>query len=76
MTEHGHVQRGGSPSAFDRVLATRLGVAAADLAVARASDVMVALRSMEIEAVPLAAAVETIKGVPDGLYDTAATFFG
>ena len=76
VTVLGHVQRGGSPSAFDRVLATRLGVAAADLAVAGASDVMVALRSMEIEAVPLAAAVETVKGVPVGLYDTAATFFG
>jgi 6-phosphofructokinase 1 len=76
VTVLGHVQRGGSPTAFDRVLATRLGVAAADLAVDGASDVMVALRSMEIEPVPLSEAAASIKGVPDDLYDTAATFFG
>jgi 6-phosphofructokinase 1 len=76
VTVLGHVQRGGSPTAFDRVLATRLGVAAADLAVAGASDVMVALRSMEIGPVPLSEAAASIKGVPDDLYDTAATFFG
>jgi 6-phosphofructokinase 1 len=76
VTVLGHVQRGGSPTAFDRVLATRLGVAAADLAVAGASDVMVALRSMEIEPVPLSEATASIKGVPDDLYNTAATFFG
>jgi len=76
VTVLGHIQRGGSPTAFDRVLGTRLGVAAADLAVAGESNVMVALRSMEVEPVPLSLAVESIRGVPDELYSTAATFFG
>jgi 6-phosphofructokinase 1 len=72
----GHVQRGGTPSAFDRVLATRLGVAAADLAVEGESGVMVALRSVSIESVPLSEAVDSVRGVPERLFDTAATFFG
>ncbi|MEA3503366.1 MAG: ATP-dependent 6-phosphofructokinase [Actinomycetota bacterium] len=72
----GHVQRGGTPSAFDRVLATRLGVGAADLAVDGESGVMVALRSMNIESVPLSEAVDTIRGVPERLFKTASSFFG
>ncbi|MEN8233537.1 MAG: ATP-dependent 6-phosphofructokinase [Actinomycetota bacterium] len=72
----GHVQRGGTPSAFDRVLATRLGVGAADLALDGASGVMVALRSMNIEAVPLSEAVDSIRGVPEDLFSTAKAFFG
>ena len=76
VTVLGHVQRGGTPTAFDRVLATRLGVAAADLAVAGESGVMVALRGSEIEAVSLEEACATVRGVPESLYDVAATFFG
>ena len=72
----GHVQRGGTPSAFDRVLATRLGVAAADFAVEGQSGVMAALRSESIVAVPLSEAVDSIRGVPDELYETAQSFFG
>jgi len=72
----GHVQRGGTPSAFDRVLATRLGVAAADRAIDGESGVMVALRSMKIESVPLSEAVDSIRGVPEELFRTASTFFG
>ncbi len=72
----GHVQRGGTPSAFDRVLATRLGVGAADLAVDGESGVMVALRSMNIESVPLSEAVDSIRGVPERLFKTASSFFG
>jgi len=72
----GHIQRGGTPSAFDRVLATRFGVAAADLAVDGESGVMVALRSMNIEPVPISVAVDSIRGVPHDLFDTAAAFFG
>ena len=72
----GHVQRGGTPSAFDRVLATRLGVGAADFAVEGQSGVMAALRSESIVAVPLSEAVDSIRGVPDQLYETAHSFFG
>ena len=72
----GHVQRGGTPSAFDRVLATRLGVGAADFAIEGQSGVMAALRSESIVAVPLSEAVDSIRGVPDELYETAHSFFG
>jgi 6-phosphofructokinase 1 len=72
----GHVQRGGTPSAFDRVLATRLGVGAADFAVEGQSGVMAALRSESIVAVPLSEAVDSIRGVPNQLYETAQSFFG
>ena len=72
----GHVQRGGTPSAFDRVLATRLGVSAADFAIEGQSGVMAALRSESIVAVPLSEAVDSIRGVPDELYETAQSFFG
>ena len=72
----GHVQRGGTPSAFDRVLATRLGVGAADFAAEGMSGVMAALRGADIVPVPLSEAVDSIRGVPDQLYNTAASFFG
>ena len=72
----GHVQRGGTPSAFDRVLATRLGVGAADFAIEGQTGVMAALRSESIVAVPLSEAVDSIRGVPDQLYETAHSFFG
>jgi 6-phosphofructokinase 1 len=52
-TTLGHLQRGGSPTAFDRVLATRYGVAAVDAIVAGRSDCMVALQKNEIVCVPL-----------------------
>jgi len=71
----GHIQRGGTPSAFDRVLATRFGVAAADFAVAGETGIMVALRGTDIVAVPMEEACSEIRGVPDELFDTAATFF-
>ena len=71
----GHMQRGGTPSAFDRVLATRFGVAAANLAIDGESGVMVALRSMNIEAVPLTEAVDSTRGVPIELFETAQAFF-
>ncbi len=76
VTVLGHTQRGGTPTAADRVLATRLGVAAADLAIDGESGVMAALRGTEIVPVPLAEACSGIKGVGDDLIDVAATFFG
>lgn len=70
----GHVQRGGSPTAFDRVLATRFGVAAADLVHAGRFGQMVALRGRNIEAVPLSVVAEGRKPV-DEIYDVARVFF-
>ena len=72
----GHIQRGGSPTSFDRILASRLGVGAADMAAEGRSNVMVAVRGTEIVAVPLEEAVSSIRGVPRELYETAQTFFG
>ncbi len=72
----GHIQRGGTPVASDRVLATRLGVAAADFAVDGRSNVMASVRGAEIVAVPIAEACAEIRGVPEDLYETARTFFG
>ena len=75
VTVLGHLQRGGTPTAFDRVLGTRFGAAAADLAIAGESRVMVAVRGGEMVAVPLAEACESIRGVDEDLYDLAAVFF-
>jgi 6-phosphofructokinase 1 len=61
----GHMIRGGPPSAFDRVYATRLGVAAVDLLKEGKTDVMVALRGSEIIAVPVERALPTKKVGPD-----------
>lgn len=71
----GHIQRGGTPSAPDRVLATRLGVAAADLAIQGKTGVMVAVRGPQIVPVPMDEACAEIRGVPQKVYQTAATFF-
>ncbi len=76
VTVLGHLQRGGTPTAFDRVLATRFGVTAADLAAAGRYGEMVALRGTEMLGVPLAEACSGIRGVPDELVDVAATFYG
>jgi ATP-dependent phosphofructokinase / diphosphate-dependent phosphofructokinase len=76
VTILGHVQRGGSPTAFDRVLATRFGIAAIDLASSGGWGRMVALRGSEVADCPLDDAVADIKRVPDELYDVAEVFFG
>lgn len=72
----GHIQRGGTPVASDRVLATRLGVTAADFAAEGRSNVVVAVRGSNIEAVPIEEVCAEIRSVPADLYDTARTFFG
>jgi 6-phosphofructokinase 1 len=72
----GHIQRGGSPVASDRVLATRLGVTAADFVVEGMTSVMAGVRGTEIVPVPIETACSAIKGVPEDLYRTARTFFG
>jgi 6-phosphofructokinase 1 len=65
VTVLGHLQRGGTPSAFDRVLATRFGHHAADLVAERAFGRMVALRNNEIVSVPLDAAVSQEKRITE-----------
>jgi ATP-dependent phosphofructokinase / diphosphate-dependent phosphofructokinase len=76
VTVLGHVQRGGSPTAFDRVLATRYGIFAADLVKDRNFGKMAALRGNDIVAVDLADAVATLKTVDPRLYELAEVFFG
>ena len=72
----GHVQRGGSPTAFDRVLATRFGLNAIDAVRDGAWGSMVALRGTDIVRVPLREATGTLKTVPIERYDEAKAFFG
>ncbi len=72
----GHIQRGGTPTAFDRVLATRLGVAAVDAANDGTWGVMPALRGTRIELVPLSEAVADLRTVPPEDYAVAEVFFG
>ncbi len=76
VTVLGHLQRGGTPTAFDRVLATRFGVAAADLAAAGRFGEMAALRGSAIVGVPLAEACAEVRSVDPQLLDVARTFFG
>jgi len=75
VTVLGHLQRGGTPTAFDRVLGTRFGVAAADLAVRGETKVMVAVRGTEMVGVPLDDGCAEIRGVDDELWDVAQTFW-
>lgn len=72
----GHLQRGGSPVAFDRVLATRYGVAAADLIHQNRYGLMVALRGKDIEPIPLKNVVGKRKTVDLKFYKIAEVFFG
>jgi len=72
----GHVQRGGTPSAFDRVLATRFGVHAVAAVHDEAWGNMVALQGTNIVRVPLAEATRALKLVPADRYAEAEVFFG
>ena len=76
MTILGHVQRGGTPTAFDRVLATRLGMAAIDAVHEARFGQMVALQGDRIVLVPLAEAVprEKPKAVPHELFEVGEVF--
>jgi ATP-dependent phosphofructokinase / diphosphate-dependent phosphofructokinase len=76
VTVLGHIQRGGTPTAFDRVLATRLGLASMDAANDSNWGVMPALRGTRIKLVPLSEAVEGLRTVPAEDYEAAQTFFG
>jgi 6-phosphofructokinase 1 len=77
VTILGHIQRGGTPTAFDRVLATRFGVAAIDAVHDGAFGQMVALRADEIVRVPLEDALKELKTVDPGLvHGVGEVFFG
>jgi ATP-dependent phosphofructokinase / diphosphate-dependent phosphofructokinase len=76
VTILGHVQRGGTPVAYDRVLATRFGVAAMDAAAGGRFGEMVALRGTEIIEVSLQEALREPKLLDPTLYETAELFFG
>jgi phosphofructokinase-like protein len=76
VTILGHVQRGGTPVAFDRVLATRFGVAAMEAVAGGRFGTMVGLRGTAIVEVPLAEALAQSKLLDPSLYETAELFFG
>ncbi len=76
VTILGHIQRGGTPTAFDRVLATRFGIAAIDAVEDRDYGKMVSLQGTRIVRVPIADAVGTLKTLDPELYETAEVFFG
>jgi phosphofructokinase-like protein len=76
MTILGHIQRGGTPIAYDRVLATRFGVAAMDAVSDGASGQMVGLSGTEIVRVELEGALREPKLLDPALYETAEVFFG
>ncbi len=72
----GHLQRGGSPNAFDRVLATRFGIAAIDLVHEGRFGQMVAIQGNVMVSVPLKDVIGKRKTVNSELYEIGATFFG
>ncbi len=76
FTVLGHIQRGGSPTAFDRVLASRYGVFACDMVARGEFGKMAALRANEIVAVELEEATRELKRVPTDFFEIAQVFFG
>jgi 6-phosphofructokinase 1 len=76
VTVLGHVQRGGTPTPRDRILATRYGLKAADLVHERRFGTMAALRGDDVVEVSLRDAVAELKTVPPEFYEAAKTFFG
>ena len=76
VTKLGYVQRGGTPSAFDRVLATRFGVKAFEMIAAREWGHMAAVRGNRMVSVPLREAVGGVKRLDEEIYNVAEIFFG
>jgi phosphofructokinase-like protein len=72
----GHTQRGGTPTAHDRILGTRFGVKAAEMVHAGEWGMMAGLKGDEIACVPLSEAVSTWKLVPPDMWELAQVFFG
>jgi ATP-dependent phosphofructokinase / diphosphate-dependent phosphofructokinase len=75
VTVLGHIQRGGSPTAYDRMWATRVGVAAVDYIHAERFGIMTAVRGQQIEAIHLKRAVGRMKTVDPSLYELAQIFY-
>lgn len=71
LTILGHIQRGGSPTAFDRLLATRMGVKAVEFLRDGHSDVMVAINGRKIVPVPLEEAISKMREISEGYYEMA-----
>src|SRR5207237_5165289 len=76
VTKLGYVQRGGSPTAFDRILATRFGIKAYELVRGQQYGQMVALRGNKIVNVPLGQALGELKKLDEDIYRVAEVFFG
>ena len=76
MTALGHVLRGGSPTAYDRVIATRFGIEAIDAVHEGTFGTMVALRGTDIVRIPIEEGVAHLKTVDGRLFETASVFFG
>ena len=76
VTVLGHIQRGGTPTAFDRMLGTRFGIKAMELVLKKDYGKMAALQGNEVKAVSLEAAVKELKTINMELYDIAKIFFG
>lgn len=76
VTILGHIQRGGTPTAYDRVLATRFGIAAIDAVNDKDYGKMVSLQGTKIARVPIGEGVGTLKTLDPELYETAEVFFG
>lgn len=72
----GYVQRGGSPTAFDRVLGTRLGIKAYEMVIANEFGRMAAIQGLHTSSVPLSEAVSELKSVDPDLYRAAGIFTG
>ncbi len=75
-TTLGHIQRGGTPSAFDRVLATRFGMSVINMVNDKEWGHMVALRGTEIVRTDFVDALGALKTVPEDRYEAAAMLFG
>jgi 6-phosphofructokinase 1 len=75
-TTLGYIQRGGTPTANDRILGTRFGIKAAEMVAAGEWGMMAGLRGDEIVSVPLAEAVSEWKLVPESMWELARVFFG
>ncbi len=75
-TTLGHILRGGTPTAFDRVLATRYGIGAIDAVDAGDFGTMVALQGNEIVCIPIESGVGELKTIDPALFDVASMFFG
>jgi phosphofructokinase-like protein len=72
----GHIQRGGSPTAFDRVVATKFGIKAVEMIIAKKFGYMASLQGTDVKEVPIDVAVGKLKTVDAKSYELAKTFFG